>query len=290
MLKRIGLMTMLVATLLLAGCITIDIANDIHPDGSGLKTFIIGMDKETLETLTETDGTPEPGEGDPFADTCEQAKDIPGATCEPYEDEEISGVKLTAPFADLDELVALSDYEAFGADEISYEQDGSIFTLHFTVQTSEVGEELASESGGMEETESDEEAEEMARQILELMNIKFYYRAMVPGTILDYQPEDNATVEGNQITWEIDILSEEQAQEFMVQYDAAGLVGPPPQDTPLPETDKTPSPQPTAGETPEGGLNLKGLPCVGPCLPGLILPLGAAGSALVLRRRKSSLG
>jgi hypothetical protein len=294
MFKRIALMTMLSAMLLLAGCITIDITNDIHSDGSGLKIMIIGMDQEALESMQGMAGTPEAEQEDPFADTCEGVEEIPGAKCEPYEEGDIKGVKVTAPFANLDELVALSDYETFGADEISYEQDGTIVTLHFTVETGNVGEELASESGGMEEGESDEETEEMARQILALMDIKFYYRAIVPGTILDCKPEDNATVENNKITWEIDILSEEETQEFMVQYDAAGLAGPSPKDTPTPKppTGETPQvgPESAEGSEEEGGLNLKELPCIGSCLPGLILPLGAAGSALILQRRKPPLG
>lgn len=302
MLRKIGLSTVLIATLLLAGCITIDITNDIRPDGSGFKIMIAAMDQETLKSFQEMAGTPEPETEDPFADSCEQAEKIPGAKCEPYEEGDLSGVKITAPFANLDELVALSDYEVFEADEISYEQDGSIVTIYFTVQTGEMGEELASESGSMEGTPSDAEMEEAARQILELMDIKFYYRAIVPGKILDYKPDDNATVEGNTITWEIDILSEEETQELMVQYDASAPPGLPTKDTPQPDTAKTPTPKPEATPEPKisprvtatpekkGGLDIRGLPCTCPCLPGLILPLGAAGSIVILRRRKPPLG
>jgi len=304
MLKRIELVTLLIVAISLTGCIKMDLINDIHSDGSGFKIFIAAMDKDTLKSIQEMT-TPAPGETeDPFADSCKQAEEIPGAKCEPYEDEEMSGMKVTAPFANLDELVALSNYELFKSDSVSYEQDGSVITLHFTLQTGEMGEEIASESGEMEGTPSNAEMEEAARQILELMDIEFYYRAIVPGKILDYKPQDNATVEGNEITWEVDILAEEKTQEFMVQYDASALPGPLATDTPRPDTIKTVTPAPEVAEatpseispkatvTPEkkGGLGIKGLPCTCPCLPGLILPLGAVGSIVVLRRRKLPLG
>ncbi|MBC7251643.1 MAG: hypothetical protein H5T62_15360 [Anaerolineae bacterium] len=301
MFKKVGLIIVLASALVLAGCVTLEIHNDIHPDGRGFKILIVGMDQEALQSLQEMSGTPEPEQADLFADTCEQAKEIPGAKCEPYQEDNISGVKITAPFANLDELAALSDYELFSADEISYEQNGSVFTIHFTVKTGEVSEELASESGGMEGMESDEEMEEMARQMLELMDIKLLYRATVPGRILAYTPQDNATVEQNTITWEVDLLSEESSQEFTVQYDTSQPPGPPAQGTPppavgetaTPEDEETPAPPPTRGpqsseET--GGLDLSGLPCSCPCLPGLILPLGAVGSILIWGRRKSPLG
>jgi hypothetical protein len=74
--KRLFLVTMLVAALFLAGCITLKIENDIRPDGSGTKSQIIAVDMEAIEGFAESMGTtPEPGaeeEENPLADSFEE--------------------------------------------------------------------------------------------------------------------------------------------------------------------------------------------------------------------------
>ena len=212
--KRLLLVAMLVAVLFLAGCITLKIENDIRPDGSGTKSQIIAMDMEAMEGFAQSMGvTPEPGaeEENPMEDSFEEleqkAATVPGATVGEYKDPVTGreGVKATAPFANLDELVALSSTELFGnVDAISFQQSGSSTMMNITISTGDLSEEVsesAGEGGEGEATPSPEE-KAMQQQMLKMMDIEFGYSVIVPGVIAEYDPKDSATVEGNRITWD----------------------------------------------------------------------------------------
>jgi hypothetical protein len=296
--KKLFLVTMLVAALFLAGCITLKIENDIRPDGSGTKSQIIAMDMEAIEGFVQSMGvTPEPGAEeenplqDSFGELEQKAATVPGATVEEYKDPVTGreGIKVTAPFANLDELVALSSTELFGSvDAISLQQSGSSTVMNITVSTSDLSEEVSESAreGSEEEATPSPEDKAMQQQMLQMMDIEFTYSVIVPGMIADYDPKESANIEENKITWDLSqalLETEADSIALMVQWEAGA---PPP---PAPPAEATPGAPPQPVVTP--GAGAPGQPpeekkaCL-PCCPAGLLPLGLIGSgALLLRRR-----
>jgi hypothetical protein len=304
--RRLFLAIMLVSALFLAGCITLKIENDIGPDGSGTKSQIIAVDMEAIEGFAQSMGvTPEPGAEeenpleDSFGELEQKAADIPGATVEEYKDPVTGreGIKATAPFANLDELVTLSSTELFGSvDAISFQQSGSSTIMNITVSTSDLSEEVSESAGeGSEGATPSPEEKAMQQQMLQMMNIEFTYSVIVPGVIADYDPQDSATVEGNKITWDLSqALLEIGADSvaLMVQWESGGAPPAPPAGatTGAPPSQPQQPPQPVA--TPgAGGPGLQSpapeekKACL-PCCPAGLLPLGLIGSGALLLRRK----
>ena len=301
--KRLLLVTLLVAALFLAGCITLKIENDIRPDGSGAKSQIIAVDMEAIEGFVQSDVTPEPGaeEENPLEDSFEEleqkAATVPGATVEEYKDPATGreGIKATAPFANLDELIALSSTELFGSvDAISFQQSGSNTTMNITVSTGDLSEEVSASAGegGEEEATPSPEEKAMQQQMLQMMDIEFTYSVIVPGVIADYDPKDSATVEGNKITWDLSqalLEIEADSVALMVQWESGGA---PPPAPPAGATPGAPPPQPTQPSQPvvtpgAGGPGLQPpapeekKACL-PCCPAGLLPLGLIGSGALL--------
>jgi hypothetical protein len=297
MTKRLLLVTMLVAALFLTGCITLKIENDIRPDESGTKSQIIAVDMEALEGFAQSVGvTPEPGAEeenpleDSFGELEQKAATVPGATVEEYKDPDTGreGIKAIAPFANLDELIALSSTELFGSvDAISFQQSGSSTIMNITVSTSDLGEEVSESAGesGEEAVTPSPEEEAMQQQMLQMMDIEFTYSVIVPGVIGNYDPKDSATVEGNEITWDLSqalLEIEADSVALMVQWEVGGAPPPPPA-PPVEATPQQPS-QPIA--TPgAGGPGLQPpeekKACL-PCCPAGLLPLGLIGSGALL--------
>jgi hypothetical protein len=305
--KGMFLVTMLVAVLFLAGCITLRIENDIRPDGSGVKSQIIAVDMEAMEGLAQSMGvTPEPGKEeenpleDSFGELEQKAATIPGATVEEYKDPATGreGIKVTAPFADLDDLVALSSTEVFGSvDAISFQQSGSSTIMNITVSTSDLSAEVSESTGegGLEEATPSPEEKAMQQQMLQMMNIEFTYSVIVPGAIADYSPKDSATVEGNKIIWDLSqalLETEAGSVALMVQWESGGAPPPPPAGatpgTPQPQPQQPSQPIATPGASgpdlqPSGPEEKKA--CL-PCCPAGLLPLGLIGSVALLLRKQ----
>jgi hypothetical protein len=300
MTKRLFLVTMLVAALFLAGCITLKIENDIGPDGSGTKSQIIAVDMEAIEGFAQSMGvTPEPGAEeenpleDSFGELEQKAATVPGATVEEYKDPATGreGIKATAPFANLDELIALSSTELFGSiDTISFQQSDNSTIMNITVSTSDLSEEVSESAGegGEEAATPSPEEQAMQQQMLRMMDIEFTYAVIVPGVIGNYDPKDSATVEGSKITWDLSqVLLETEADSvaLMVQWESGGA-------PPAGATPGVSPPQPPSQPIVTPGAGGPGLQpseekkaCL-PCCPAGLLPLGLIGSAALLLKRK----
>jgi hypothetical protein len=294
---------MLVAALFLTGCITLKIENDIRPDGSGTKSQIIAVDMEAIEGFAQSMGaTPEPGAEDEnpledsFGELEQKAAAVPGATVEEYKDPVTGreGVKVTVPFANLDELVALSSTELFGnMDTISLQQSDSSTVMNIILSTSDLSAEVSESAGEADEEEATPSPEEkaMQQQMLQMMDIEFIYSVIVPGVIADYDPKDSATVEGNKITWDLSqvlLEAETDSVALMVQWERGGAPPPPPAEAtpgaPPPQPQQSPQPVVTPGA---GGPGLQPpapeekKACL-PCCPAGLLPLGLIGSGALL--------
>ena len=312
--KRPFLVVMLVSALFLAGCITFRIENDIRPDGSGTKSQIVAVDMEMIKSFATSMGvTPEPGVTveavenpmeDSFKELEQKAATVPGATVEPYKDPATGreGIKVMVPFSNLDGLVALSSTELFSnLDSIQFQQSGNRTTMNITVFTQDIGEEVSrsAEEGGEATATPSPEEKAMTQQMLKMMNIEFTYSVIVPGAIADYSPKDNATVEGNKITWNLSqtlIGTEVSSVALMVQWESGGApppAGATPAAPPAGATSIAP-PQPpvqpvvTPGAGGPGPQPSKGKKSPLPCCSGGLLPFCLIGSgALLLRRRRT---
>jgi hypothetical protein len=294
--KRLFLVTMLVAALFLTGCITLKIENDIKPDGSGTKSQIIAVDMEAIEGFVQSmDITPEPGTEenlleDSFGELEQKAATVPGATVEEYRDPVTGreGIKATAPFANLDELVALSSTELFGnVDTIRFQQSGSSTIMNIIVSTGDLGEEVSESAGegGEEEATPSPEEKALREQMLQMMDIEFTYSVIVPGVITVYDPQDSAAVEGNKITWDLSqalLEIEADSVALMVQWEAGGVSPPPAAPSPQPQQPLQPSVTPSVGEPGlQPSVPEKKKACL-PCCPAGLLPLGLIGSGALL--------
>jgi hypothetical protein len=293
--RKLFLVIMLATSLFLAGCITLKLETEIRPDGSGTKSQIIAMDMEAMEGFAQSmDVTPEPGaeEGnlleESFEELEQKAAAVPGATVEEYKDPATGreGVKATAPFANLDELVALSSTELFGGvDAISFQQSGDTTTMNITVSTGDLGEEVSESTGegGGEETTPSPEEKAMQQQMLQMMDIEFIYSVIVPGVIVDYAPQDSATIEGNKIAWGLSqalLEIEADSVDLMVQWESGGA--PPSLPTPLSQLEQPPQPVVTPGAGGPGLQPPKGKKACLPCCPAGLLPFGLIGSGALL--------
>jgi hypothetical protein len=303
--KRLLPFVLLGAAMLLTGCITLEIQNVINPDGTGEKVMITAMDQETYDMLMSS--TPSEGTEvqDPFADTWDKCEEVPEATCEEYVDEEaeLTGVRVSVPFDSLDELVELSGNAIFNdSDEISFEQAGDSTTMHIVVRTRDVGSEVAGSSGEMKETPEPQatltpEQQQQMEQLLEMMDIKFYYRVTAPALVTDYGPQEDAEYdeETNTVTWAISLMSEGATREFWLTWGGGPVAAEPtavptakPTARPTAEPTARPTAEPAGGEpsqptpAPSGGATPR--PCS--CLPSLTLPALGLGMVFFLHRRR----
>jgi hypothetical protein len=278
-----------VGALLLAGCVTIRAETRINPDLSGEKIMIAAMDDAFMEMAEE-------GE-DPFAD---MKKDLPpNARVEDYHDEAKgqSGIKITVPFANLEELAALSEsggyFEDF--DQIEVQRSGDTITMRVTVSTEDLSAEMGQASG---ETSGEEEVPpEMAEQLAEMFD--FAYSVAPVGEIVGYSPQEGAKLdaETNTVTWQIDLTAEGDSVYEITWKPGEASAAPPPQpdagaeETPpappgAPATEPPAAPTSPPAATPSLEELTKSLPCCAGCLPGMLLPLGGAGLAGLLGRKR----
>lgn len=300
--KRLLPVVLLSTALLLTGCITIEIQNVIKPDGSGEKVMINALDKDTYDMMMSV--TPEEGAEaeteDPFKSTYEACEKDPRATCEKFvdEDRELIGVRASLPFDSLDELAELSSSPVFNnADEITFERGGRTTTMHIVVHTKDVSSEVAEGSGELEETPEPQatltpEQQQQMEQLLEMMDIEFYYRVTAPAPVTDYGPQENAKYdeETNTVSWKIDLMAEEPAQELWVSWGGAPVQVEPtarPTEAPTREPSTRPTAVPTAEATPAPSERTgPGKMCS--CLPSLTLPALGLGAVLAARRRRGA--
>lgn len=295
--NRLSLAITLIAALFLAGCVTIRVDTKINSNLSGERSMIIAMDDSTIEMM-KSSTTPEPGkeneEVNPFDSFKKDASNLPpNAKVEDYHDDfnKQTGVKITVPFANLDELVSLSKTGTFsGTDEIEIQRSGETVTMRMKMQTQNLTSEMSSgaalttpESGEPQPTVDPEMAKQMASMF------DFTYSVAPAGEIVSYSPKDGAKLDSatNTVTWKVDLASED-ALQYEITWKPGGA--PAAQKTEQPAAEKTPAAPagaqttPVVAATPSPKSALPG-PCAG-CLPGIVLPLGGAGLAGLLGKKR----
>jgi len=196
---------------LMSGCVTLRLETKIDADGSGTKSLVLAFDKSVMsmmESMAEESGTPV---GDLWETARAGAGSIEGATVKDYSDEDSEGIQIVVPFANLEELVALSSSDAFeGADVVRVKRDGDTTTLNATVTVGDVESSLG-QAGG----------ESLEGFDLGEINLEYSYIVEVEGEILEYTPKEFATVEDNQVTWDL-TRAPTDTVELMIKWKPGG--------------------------------------------------------------------
>jgi hypothetical protein len=181
------------------------------------------MDQSMMEQM----GGEEAAGEDPFGDIKAEFAEVHGAVVEPYTDPETgnTGVKISVPFTDLNDLATqkFSD-EDEGLDEVTWSQEGSVYTLNFIVDT----EELAGGASGEDAEEMTPEEQAMATQMMASMGMEISYSIAVPGAILDYAPKAGASYDAanNAILWTLDLAQPESSGNIMIKWDNSAAPAP----------------------------------------------------------------
>jgi hypothetical protein len=108
--SRFALAALVLAVpLLSAACIRTEISIEVNEDGSGSVAFLVAFDRQMMAALQAF------GDGDAFFDADDLLAEVdlddlpPGATVEPYEDGDFTGVRIRLPFAPGDDVAAAID-------------------------------------------------------------------------------------------------------------------------------------------------------------------------------------
>lgn len=167
-----SLATLAGLTLLLAGCLKLDMAITISPDDRVDGELVFAVNKELLELSGQT--------VDDFLGETAVPSDIEGATQEPYEDDRFVGTKVR--FED----VALADmHDGAGPDSLSIERVGDTYEV----------------SGVMDLTTDDPQLqgnpfEDQVKQAFDTAELRI--AITFPGEII----ETNGRVDGSTVIWE----------------------------------------------------------------------------------------
>jgi hypothetical protein len=214
--KRRLLILLITLTTLISGCVTVRVETRIKKDGSGTRSFVLALDKSVismLEGVAQEAGVPT---DDIWGAARADAQAIEGAQVEDYSEDDVQGIRVTIPFASVEELQALSSGEGVeGVDVVTVSQDGHVMTLSATVNVGEVATALT-EVG-------DQNLEGFQFGEIDLL---FTYAVEVEGRILEYTPQDAAVVEGHRVTWDLSGI-DAAAAELMIQWDANDESSPP---------------------------------------------------------------
>jgi hypothetical protein len=305
----------LIAALFLGGCVSIRVETKINPDFSGEKRMTVAMDDSFLD-MAKSMTTPEPGATpeDPFADFKKSATDMPGARVEDFHDDAAkqTGATIIVPFANLNELIALSETGPFSnTDKVEVTQSGDTATMQVTMNMGSLTSEMGAAAAGAEGTATPAAEGTPEPQAMEQMAkmFEFTYAVAPAGQIVDYSPKEGATFDQgtNQVAWKLD-LTAKTPPVFKITWKPGGVLpmmietpaAPPAATAPPavpPAATVAPAVPPVATAlpavppaAPQVTIALPKLPggrqCCTGCLPGLVIPLGGAGLLGLWGRRK----
>jgi hypothetical protein len=299
--RKLFLAIAFAGALLLTGCVTIRIETKVNPDLSGEKSMLIAMDDSFLDMAKAT-VTPGAGEeaADPFAEFKKGAENLPpNVRVEDFHDDfnKQTGVKIIASFANLDELVTLSETGYFSStDKVEVQRSGDAVTVRMTMNKKGLTDEMgtAAGGGGAGATPEATPDPEMVKQMANMF--EFTYSVAPAGEIVSYSPQEGSKFDAatNTVSWRFDFAAQE-APAYEITWKPGGVPAVPPAQPPAaegetpaappgaPATEAPAAPLPTP-TSPLGGLASCG-PCSG-CLPGLFLPLGGLGLVGLLGRKR----
>lgn len=201
--KKLILLMTLVATLT-AGCVQADLKLDVKDDGSGTYTALIAVNAQLFQQLgglSALDPDAEPTSSS--ADICQQMIDDAqeetppaGGKVEPYKKGDFCGVKISAPFANIEEGLALfnesSDSGGATLEDVTLEKQGNGWVFQAEWNPGDTSDATTGADA------------DMAKQFLQ--GFSFVVRMKLPGGQVDQNAdliEDDGTM-----VWNLDPATE----------------------------------------------------------------------------------
>lgn len=204
-------LTALLVLFLVTGCIIIHTETKVKRDGSGTKSIVLAVDKTVLSMIESLPQEPGANGKDIWEAARVGATSIEGVEIEDYSDDKAEGIKVSIPFASLEELQTLGGSDPFeGTDVVTVNQDKNVTTLIAVVNTREL-------KSGFEETEG----QNLEGFDLADIDIEYIYTVEVEGKILEYSPKENAKIEGSKVTWDLTLEGGESAT-LVVKWQTSG--------------------------------------------------------------------
>jgi len=201
-LKSLALVVVVLTTA--TGCLRMDVAVRVEPDGTG----IVEIEMLLSETLTElAEAFSDEDAGDPCAEMLDESamSDMPaGAEARELSKDGWCGVKISFPFTDFD-LTELST------------ADGMPIRLWVEHQTVFFDLDVSDLTADFEEDMSFEQMAAMAKVFdLELDEPKMVFEVTLPGASVDHNA--NST-QGSTFNWELDLFGDESRTSFYASAD-----------------------------------------------------------------------
>ena len=212
---------LLVAT----GCIRTEVSIEVNEDGSGVMGFLLAFDRQLMSAL-EAFGDDEAGFDTDMLLEDIDVDDLPlGATVEPYEEGDFTGVVFRVPFEDGDDIAATlariasdagdgapldSDEGPFDEFELARHGDEWRFAALVDPASDETFDEFAEDEGSLD----------FARALFG--DAMFTVRLKLPGEVTEHNA-DSIETDGT-LRWEIDLFSDE-ARELHATADAGSTGG-----------------------------------------------------------------
>jgi hypothetical protein len=222
---------LLVLALLATGCFRIEIGIRVNADGSGTVSVLTAVDESFADAFDGLGGG-DGGDGGGFDlqeafSEVEQA-DLPeGASIEPYEEGDFSGLRVTVPFGSGDD-VAASIERTFGA--VSGDAGGGLtgddgLFRSLVLERTDDGWRFEAELDlGSEELTGDSDDSPFGNAFAELLlgDASFEIRLALPGQVESHNADD---LDGDELIWKVDFLSGEVLTLSAVSTAGSGSSG-----------------------------------------------------------------
>lgn len=173
--RRLVCSMILILSLALTACASVDATLELHEDGSGTRTVLILVD-ETTYNLALASGTP-----DPLAQIAAEAGQR-GATVEPYSEFARKGLRITQSFDRLGDIPPLPPL-----DDVTATRQSDLWGTHYAVTVTVDASQLAALTRGMEQ--------------LPLGSLELTYNVVLPGRVRTHDADAEA---GRILTWTLD--------------------------------------------------------------------------------------
>jgi len=197
---------LIAAVLFLPGCVTIRSTTEFHVGGSGVKSLTWAIDDTALQVAKAQ------GIADPFAAVREKAQ-AAGATVKDFYEGGQTGVTVQLPFASVEELETLSQSDSFKAlgEEVRVTQRATLRESAFTVR---VRLNVSQINALIDATKADLKAQGLVDPLAGA--VYFSYVIVLPAGVGEIVSHNASQVEGDRLTWDVDLGSAVGTRELEV--------------------------------------------------------------------------
>ncbi len=183
-----NLVLVLLSTLGLSACLTLEVRTRLSADGSAERTVVIAVDSALLRTVPV----------DPL-DPIRAEAETRGWRVERYQDpaREQVGLRFERALPALEDLNRPAEGDPLGGlEQVALGEAGGFQTLSVTLSLSGILDRLRIAAGEPPLSVED-------RTLLQAADFRMRYEIELPGPIVEYSPRDGAQVEGRRIRWAV---------------------------------------------------------------------------------------